>query len=358
LRAIPDAVFCSYAHIGIRLNARAPGITITGESIAENFLEGKVALVTGGARGLGLAHAQALSSAGARLVVNDLGGSADGDHADDGPAHDAVQALNARGGEAVADTSDVSSWEQAGRLVAKVVGHFGRLDIIVNNAGICRPTEFGRIDERDWDRLLDVNAKGMAAVIDAAARHWREQGPMCGRAIVNTASPGGPHPSFPLGIYGVSKAAVVALTQVAAAELAPLGVRVNGLAPVARTRMVAAAMAGRAEPSRIMPCDSVYDLFEPAHIARLVLYLVSPLCRFTGRLFGVRADDIFVYSEWDARHHVGNGARSWSLDALAAAMTAFPTQEEVHLVGPCGSHPLLWPTAQTLTSLAAAAAAN
>jgi hypothetical protein len=199
---------------------------------------------------------------------------------------------------------------------------------------------------------MDVNAKAMAALIEAATRHWRARGPEPGRAIVNTSSPGGAHPIYPLGIYGVSKAAVLALTQVAAEELAPLGVRVNALAPVARTRMVEAAMAGRAvDTARIMPCDPTYDRFEPGHIARLMLYLVSPLCRFTGRLFGVRADDIYLYTEWDARHHVDNRSQPWSLQQLAVALAALPTQERLHLVGPSGNHTMSRPSDETLNKL-------
>jgi NAD(P)-dependent dehydrogenase (short-subunit alcohol dehydrogenase family) len=316
------------------------------------ILDGKAALVTGAGRGLGRAHALALAAAGARVVVNDLGGSAGGEGKDVGPAQEVVDEIKAAGGTAIADASDVSSWQEAGRLVETTVERFGRLDILVNNAGICRPTAFGSLSELDWNRVMDVNAKGTAALIEAATRHWRAKGPEPGRAIVNTSSPGGAHPIFPLGIYGVSKAAVLALTQVAAEELAPLGVRVNGLAPVARTRMVGAAMAGRAaDPARIMPCDPAYDLFEPDHIARLVLYLVSPLCRFTGRLFGVRADDIYIYTEWDARHHVGNRSQPWSLQALATALAALPLQERLYLVGPSGGRAVPWPSDETLTEL-------
>jgi NAD(P)-dependent dehydrogenase (short-subunit alcohol dehydrogenase family) len=316
------------------------------------ILNGKAALVTGAGRGLGRAHAIALAAAGARVMVNDLGGSPAGEGKDASPAQAVVDAIQAAGGTAIADASDVSSWQEAARLVENTVERFGRLDILVNNAGICRPTAFGSLTELDWDRVMDVNAKGMAALIEAATRHWRAKGPQPGRAIVNTASPAGAHPKFPLGIYGVSKAAVLALTQVAAEELAPFGVRVNGLAPVARTRMVTAAMAGRAvDPARIMPCDPAYDLFEPDHVARLVLYLVSPLCRFTGRLFGVRADDIYIYNEWDARHHVGNRNQPWNLQSLATALAALPLQERLHLVGPSGSHPVPWPSDETLTQL-------
>lgn len=319
------------------------------------ILEGKVALVTGAGRGLGRAHALALAAAGARVVVNDLGGSAGGEGKDVGPAQEVVNAINTAGGTAIADASDISSWQEAARLVENTIERFERFDILVNNAGICRPTEFGSLSEFDWNRVMDVNAKGMAALIEAATRHWRAKGPEQGRAIVNTSSPAGAHPTFPLGIYGVSKAAVLALTQVAAEELAPLGVRVNGLAPVARTRMLGAAMAGRAvDLARIMPHDPAYDLFEPEHIARLVLYLVSPLCRFTGRLFGVRADDIYIYTEWDARHHIANDHQPWSLESLAAALHELPAQERLHIIGPSGDHAAPWPSDETLAKLHAA----
>jgi NAD(P)-dependent dehydrogenase (short-subunit alcohol dehydrogenase family) len=316
------------------------------------ILKGKVALVTGAGRGLGRAHALALAAAGAQVVVNDLGGSPGGEGMDAGPAQEVVNEIAATGGVAIADTADISSWFEAGRLVEHTLAHFGRLDILVNNAGICRPTAFGSLSELDWDRLIDVNAKGTAALIEAATRHWRANGPEQGRAIVNTASPAGANPHIPLGIYGVSKAAVLALTQVAAQELASLGVRVNALAPVARTRMLGAAMAGQPiDLAAIMPSDPKYDRFLPDHIARLVLYLVSPLCRFTGRLFGVRADDIFIYSGWDARHHVDNGRQPWTLETLAAALANMPLQERLQIIAPPGGLTVSSPSDETLMTL-------
>jgi NAD(P)-dependent dehydrogenase (short-subunit alcohol dehydrogenase family) len=127
------------------------------------ILSGKVALVTGAGRGLGWAHAHALAATGARVVVNDLGGSPNGEGMDAGPAHEVVNEITAAGGIAIANMADFSSWSEAGLLVEHTVESFGRLDILISNAGICRPTAFGRLSELDWDRLIDVNAKGTAA---------------------------------------------------------------------------------------------------------------------------------------------------------------------------------------------------
>src|SRR6195952_4539913 len=317
------------------------------------LLKGKVALVTGAGRGLGRAHALALAAAGAQVMVNDLGGSATGElpSADAGPGQLVADEISAAGGIARGDQSDIASWSGAARLVERTVDAFGGLDIIVNNAGICRPTAFGNLAEEDWDRIIDVNAKGMAALIDAAARHWISVGPRSGRAIICTSSPGGANPTMPLGIYGVSKAAVLAIAQIAAQELATLGVRVNALAPIARTRMLSAAMGGRKDIESIMPSDPDYDLYLPDHVARLVLYLVSPLCPFTGRLFGARADDLYIYDGWTAPHFVSNGAKNWTIEAMAAALADLPLQEHPLVIGPKGRHPMPFPPDHALASL-------
>lgn len=312
------------------------------------LLEGKVALISGAGRGIGRAHALAFAAAGATVVVNDRGGAANGGGEDAQTAAMVVAEIEAAGGRAFADSCDIACWDDAHWLVDDTVARFGRLDILVNNAGICRTTAFGSLQEADWDLLMNVNAKGTAALMDAAARHWKAAGPAPGRAIVNTASPQGAHPAFPIGLYSASKAAVLALTQVAAAELAPLGVRVNALAPIARTRMVGEA----ANAAQIMPSDPDFDRFLPEHVAQMVLYLVSPLCRFTGRLFGARGDDAFLYSEWDARFHSNNGRRQWTPEALAAAFAAAPLQDQRRTLGPRSSlEPDPSPTDATLAAL-------
>jgi NAD(P)-dependent dehydrogenase (short-subunit alcohol dehydrogenase family) len=297
------------------------------------LLQDKVALVTGGGRGIGRAHALELAAAGATIIVNDLGGSAAGQGADPQPAQSTVAEIEAAGGQAIADLKDISSWERAHELVNEAVSRFGKLDIIVNNAGICRPTDLGSLAEDDWDRQMDVNAKSVAALLNAATSHWQEAGAAPGRAIVNTASPQGAHPTWPIGMYSVSKAAVLALTQVAAMELAQFGVRVNALAPIARTRMVGEA----ADTESVMPRDGNFDRYLPEHVARVVLYLVSPLCQFTGRLFGARGDDIFLYSEWGLSHHANNACRMWTPETLAAALDDLPLQDQRATLAPQSS---------------------
>ena len=199
-------------------------------------LQDKVAIVTGRGRGLGRAHALALAEAGAAVVVNDLGGGLDGNGNDTGPAQSVVAEIVASGGRAVADGHDVSDWEQARAIVATATSAFGRLDVVVDNAGVSR---FASIDEETaegWNRVIGINLTGSAAV-SAAAAHWRQAGPEPGRALINTTSPAGLNPLPGTPAYCASKAAVCALTMTTAADLADLGVRVNAIAPIARTRM-------------------------------------------------------------------------------------------------------------------------
>ena len=311
-------------------------------------LKGKVALVTGAGRGLGEAHALALAAAGAKVVVNDVGVTAAGLAL----AQTVADSIVALGGIALADTSDISLWSSAASLVERTIAEFGEIDILVCNAGVCIPTRFGSLAEADWCRMMDVNVKGMVALIDAVTKQWQQTGPRAGRAIVCTASPAGAHPAPPLSLYGVTKAAVLAIAQVAAQELAPLGVRVNALAPIARTQMLAAAMSGRpVDLDRIMPCDPDYDLYDPAHVARLVLYLVSSLCPYTGRLFGVRADTIYVFEGWDAAHHIDNAGKAWTTETLAAALASVPRQEQTRIISSQGQFSSPCPHDATVNAL-------
>jgi len=312
------------------------------------LLEGKVALVTGAGRGLGRDHALALVAEGAAVVINDLGGSNTGGGKDEGPAQTVVAEIIAAGGRAVADTSSVSDWDAASSMVQTAIEAFGDIDIIVNNAGINRVGMIGEITEADWDLSCDVIAKGTLATMNAAAAHWRSSGPKPGRAIINTSSPAGLHPAPAIAAYCGAKAAVLALSQVAALELAPLGVRVNALAPMARTRMLEGAPQ---EMLDLMAPREGFDPNLPEHVSQLVLFLASPLCRFTGRVFGGWGDQAFLFNEWDAAFHFSNGSTKWTPQSLAEAFSGAPVQDHRRILFPGGRMEADMPPADVLSAL-------
>lgn len=313
-------------------------------------IAGKVALVTGGGRGLGREHALALAAAGAKVVVNDLGGSNTGEGGDAGPAQSVVAEIEALGGTAFADTRSVADWSSAQAMVNGAIELFGDIDIIVNNAGISRVSAFGEMSEQDWDLSAAVNFKGVTATMNAAAAHWRKSGPKKGRAIINTASPAALHPLPPINIYSATKAAVAALTISAALELAPLGVRANAIAPMARTRMLEGAPPEMIE--MMAPRDG-FDPNSPEHVSQVVLFLASPDCPFTGRVFGAWGDDLFLFNEWSAAHHVNNGGRKWTVESLVRAVEDLPKQDHRWTLFPGGRFEADMPPAEVLAALAA-----
>ncbi|KFL46025.1 SDR-family protein [Sphingobium sp. ba1] len=302
-------------------------------------LAGKVALVTGAGRGLGRAYARALAAEGAQVIVNDLGGNSLGEGGDDRPARAVVAEIMAAGGVASADMSDISDWSAAQALVSGICVQHGRLDILVNNAGISRSGLLGDLSEADWDRQFGVNVKGATALIDAAARLWRTQTPTP-RAIVNISSPAGPHPIPPIGLYSATKAAMAALTMSAAQELAPLGVRVNALSPIARTRLIEKAPQAVQE---MMAAREGYDLFAPDHAARLLLCLCLPDARFTGRLLGCRGDEVYFYRPWSADYRIDNGGAPWTISALEQALGLLPQQDMCWMMTAEGLVEQPWP---------------
>ena len=309
------------------------------------LLDGKVAVVTGGGRGLGRSHALALAAAGARVVVNDLGGGVDGSGGGSA-ASDVVAEIQAAGGVAVANPASVADWAGAESIVAQAVRTFGRLDIVVNNAGINRPALLVDITEADFDLEIAVHLKGTAAVSHFAARHWAERGPESGRAIVNTTSPVGVHPMPNGGAYGAAKAGIAALTQCHAQELAGLGVRVNAVAPCARTRMVAASPTVLAT----MPEAEGFDRHDAGHVSPLVVYLASSLNRFTGRVFGAEGPDVVLFRPWSADELVTREG-GWTAATLAEALAKLPVQAETFAFYPGGRIAVKGPPNRTLKAL-------
>ncbi|WP_054530677.1 SDR family NAD(P)-dependent oxidoreductase [Erythrobacter sp. SG61-1L] len=295
------------------------------------MLEGKVAIVTGAGRGIGRCHALALAREGAAILVNDAGTAITGGGSDQAPATQVAAEIVNMGGQASADTSDVGSWEGPKDLVERAVTEFGRLDIVVNNAGITCYDSIASETGENWQRVMDVNLTGTAALLHWTARHWESRGPELGRAVINTSSPAGTNPPPGAISYVVSKAGVAALTMAAATELCHLGVRVNALAPMARSRM-SEAIPILDEIMKVP--ETGLDRMAPDNVSRLMLYLSSPDCRFTGRVFGVDGDRIYLFQGMSAETVIDNGGLAWTKQALAAALETVPQRDASWMIAP------------------------
>lgn len=284
-------------------------------------LEGRVAVITGAGRGIGREHALLFAREGASVVVNDLGGSNTGEGADTGPAHDVVDEIVAAGGKAVANTQNIATWDGAARLVEQAISEFGGLDVVVNNAGILRDGFIAGMEESQWDAVLAVHLKGHFSVLRHAATYWKEQskaGNQPNAAVVNTASGSGlTVPNAGQVNYGAAKAGIAAMTLVAADELERYGVRVNAIAPIARTRLTLAtpgmgALMGEPEEGEV-------DLFSPANISPLVGYLASEKCPITGKVFAVQGGAISELGGWhDLKTIETDGV--WEIDDIAVRL--------------------------------------
>ncbi|MET9413142.1 SDR family oxidoreductase [Streptomyces klenkii] len=251
---------------------------------------GRVAVVTGAGRGLGRAHALAFAAEGARVVVNDVWSSS-------GEARAVVAEIRRRGGEAVPHTGDVSTDEGAASLVAAALGAYERLDTLVNNAGILRDRMLVSLGEDDWDAVVAVHLKGHFLPLRHAAAHWRAEhkaGRTPRASVVNTTSGAGLLGSVGQANYAAAKAGVVALTLVAAAELGRYGVRVNAVAPAARTRMTERVFAqAMAAPA------AGFDAMAPGNVSPLVVWLGSAgAAGVTGQVLAAEGGRITVMEGW------------------------------------------------------------
>jgi NAD(P)-dependent dehydrogenase (short-subunit alcohol dehydrogenase family) len=275
-------------------------------------LSGKVAIVTGAGRGIGREHALALAAAGAKVVVNDLGGSLAGEGADPTPAEQVVAEIEAAGGEAAADGENVADFAGAGRLVDHAVSAFGRLDILVNNAGILRDRMLVNMTEAEWDAVITVHLKGHFAPTRHAAAHWRERskaGEELHARVINTSSPSGVFGNVGQTNYGAAKAGIAGFTLIAAQELARYGVTVNCLAPNARTRMTEETFEMGAAPEGFDPLD-------PANMSPVVVALCADEAQgITGQVFHVWGGAVNALRGWTAGELFDSPER-WDADAL------------------------------------------
>ena len=258
----------------------------------------RVVVVTGAGRGIGRAHALAFAAEGAPVVVNDVDGDA---------TAGVVAEIEALGGRAVANTADIADWAGASELVGTALAHFGRLDVLVNNAGFVRDRMLVNLAEDEWDAVVRVHLKGHFAPLRHAADHWRAEakaGRMPSARVINTSSGAGLLGSVGQGNYSAAKAGIAGLTVVAAAELARYGVTVNAIAPAARTRMTEAVFASMARP------DEGFDAMAPENVSPLVVWLGSEeSSQVTGRVFEVEGGKVSLAQAWRHGPVVDKGDR-------------------------------------------------
>lgn len=255
--------------------------------MSELRFDGKVAVVTGAGRGLGRQHALLLAERGARVVVNDLGGSVTGEGAGGSPANDTAQEIKERGGEAIANTDSVATPGGGQAIVDAALNTWGRLDILVNNAGTVSDADFDDMTEDRMSPLVDVHLKGAFFVARPAWKAMRQQN--YGR-IVNTTSAAGILGAPRMTNYGAAKTGLIGLTRVLAAEAADLDIKVNAIAPVAATRMLDYSMGSAAEvdnPEAEALMRPFFDRLDPALVAPVVAFLSHADCPVSGEIYSV-----------------------------------------------------------------------
>ena len=282
-------------------------------------LDGRVAIITGAGRGIGREHALFFAAEGARVVVNDLGGTNDGSGADLTPAQQVVEEIRAIGGEAVVNGDNVADWEGAQRMVNQAVETFGDLDILVNNAGILRDRVLVNMTEAEWDAVIAVHLKGHFAPSRWAAAYWREQhkaGVTKPRHMVHTSSTSGLFSNPGQANYGAAKTGIATFSQIIAKELVRYNVRSNTIAPGARTRLT---LATPGLEDIMKPREHSFDPWDPANISPLVAYLASEQCAFTGETFLVQGGSVTMVESWQRGAHVERDSK-WTVNELADAL--------------------------------------
>jgi NAD(P)-dependent dehydrogenase (short-subunit alcohol dehydrogenase family) len=284
-------------------------------------LDGRVAIITGAGRGIGREHALLFASEGAKVVVNDLGGAPDGSGSDRSAAEQVVDEIAAMGGEAVANADDVADWEGGQRLVNAAVEAFGDLHVLVNNAGILRDRVLVNMTEEEWDAVLHVHLKGHFVPTRWAAAYWREQskaGKAVSASVINTSSTSGLLGNPGQANYGAAKAGIAAFTVITAQELSRYGVRVNCIAPAARTRLTEAT-PGLGDMIKPPEEAGRFDVWDPANVSPLVAYLATADAPENGQTFFVQGGTVRRMQSWTMAETIEQDER-WTVDGLQEAM--------------------------------------
>ncbi|MBL7491022.1 SDR family oxidoreductase [Frankia sp. AgB1.9] len=288
------------------------------------LLDGKVAIVTGAGHGIGRGHALELAKQGAKVVVNDLGGSLRGE-GQSRAADETVALIEKRGGIAVADYADVGDFDQCGELIGRAVDVFGKLDVLVNNAGIVRDSVIWNMPPDDFDAVIRVHLRGTWSTCQHAAKYWRaaakaKGGPVGGR-IINTTSGAGLGGNFGQSSYAAAKAAIVAVTQTLALELLRSGVTVNAVGPSGLTRITATipGMGAAFEPDEV--AEGEYHPMDPANSSPLVAWLASDEAdHVTGQVIRVIEDRIIWMRGWTERKVISAGGKRWDPTKLGEVL--------------------------------------
>lgn len=277
----------------------------------EKILDGKVILVTGAGRGIGRDIALAMAARGARVVVNDLGASASGEGADNSPAAETVRAIRELGSDAVANGDSVSSWDGAHRMVQAALDNFGRIDGVVNNAGILRDAIFHKMEENDWDAVVGVHLKGCFNVARAAAPHFRQQQ---GGSFVHMTSNSALIGNFGQANYMAAKLGIVGLSKAIALDMGRFGVRSNCISPSAWSRLTGTIPTEteqqKARVKKVMAMT-------PDKIAPMAVFLMSDLSKdVSGQIFAVRNNELIAISQNRPLRSVQR-SEGWTPDSIA-----------------------------------------
>ncbi len=275
-------------------------------------LDGRVAIITGAGRGIGREHALLFAAEGARVVVNDV---------DREPAEAVCAEIRAAGGEAVANTDDISTWDGGAGIVETAVSTFGELHVLVNNAGFLRDRMLVNMTEEDWDDVIAIHLRGHFAPTRFAASYWREltkQGVEIRASVINTSSTSGLLGNPGQSNYGAAKAGIAAFTVILAQELSRYGVRVNALAPAARTRLTEAT-PGLGEVVQPPADGAGFDVWDPANVAPLAAYLATADAPETGKVYYVQGGVVRLFEGWTMTTTIEQPGR-WTVAELAEEM--------------------------------------
>ena len=263
-------------------------------------LEGRVAVITGAGRGMGREHARLIAAEGASLVLNDTGAGRDGTGTDPDVVGAVADELRSQGVSVAVSTDDVTTMDGAEHAIGLGIERWGRVDVLVNNAGILRDRMFVNMTEDDWDAVVRGHLRSTFCTTRVGAGHWRtrtKDGEAVQAGVINVSSTSGLLGAVGQSNYGAAKAGIAAMTLILAQELGRYGVRVNAIVPVARTRMTE-EVAGIADLVRAPEDPGVFDTYHPANVSPVVAWLATEGCPLTGQVIYVRGGELRVMEGW------------------------------------------------------------